>query len=66
MSKFKVLLLVNIFILLVLYLCGIITGANFNPFNWSEGVRIIISLFYGATALMANAIIGIEYKPEKL
>jgi len=62
MNKILLLILVNIGILLLFYVCGVIAGASFNIFDWSEGLRMVISLFYGSTALTTNAVIGIEYK----
>jgi hypothetical protein len=54
----------NICILLGIYICGAIAAGSFNLFNWAEGVRTAISLFYGTIATLSNAIVSTEYKSE--
>jgi len=64
MPKYQVLILTNIAMLLGFYTCGVVAGASFNVFEWSEGCRAGVSLSYGTIALVVNAFIGTEYKSK--
>ena len=65
MPKFLVLIIANIAVMVFLYISGTIASATFNPFEWNEGTRTLISIVYAFVSLCANGIIGIEYKPEQ-
>jgi len=64
MPKYQVFILTNIAMLLGFYICGVVAGASFNIFDWSEGIRFSISISYGMVATIVNAMIATEYKSK--
>lgn len=65
MKKSLVLVLGNMGIMLLFYICGMISAASFDIFKWDETIRSMVSVFYGTISLLFNAIIIIEYNPHK-
>ena len=64
MSKYQVLIILNIALLVLFYVSGTLASATFNPFEWNEDTRIVVSIFYLSFTFLFNAIVITEYNPK--
>lgn len=64
MPKYQVLILVNLALLLLFYMCGVVAGASFNVFDWSQTIRGVIAMCGATFIILINGIVSTEYNPK--